>query len=49
MSGATAAGVLVEPISAGRVRHCEQNYKTLGGWESTDGEFHRLREDIDLA
>ncbi len=49
MNDAIATGMLIKLMKSGQVQRCEQDGKKTGGWELTDKEFHRRRDDITLG
>lgn len=49
MNDAIATGMLIKLMKAGRVQRCEQDGKKVGGWEMTDEEFQRRRDDVSIG
>ena len=46
MNDAIVTGVLVMLCIEGRVQRCTQTHAGRGGWELTDREFARRRDDV---
>ncbi len=49
MNDAVATGMLIKLMKQGRVQRCEQQDKKVGGWELTDEEFERRRDDVEIG